>query len=873
MKCKLSILLSGIVIAFQLTPIQGQSLKSAFPSKTKDKQEGKLVIEEQLNADSIKTDSLELQFTAVVSKGDPEFQRIKQKVSKGYVKWVIPTDEPLWVSINCFKTLGCWLVEPGDSIYLRNDKNGVVISGKGAEKCMLQHKMDSVERSVPPPSNPVNVLTLSLADYLEWSKYLDKKIELVTSLVDAEKHRISPFAFDWLKAAQISAWELYRSNKFGALAFIPKIAKKEGLSSRDLCNIFDSTFYSAPAKWMRSLPIGAGDALTEFASLEVAREMGFDRARRKGISRIEYMSLVYERGKKIYHGLTRERFFVLMMTDGMIDHLRFTSETEKLLAKYYTEPGYPEFKQFVKEYEIKERKLEKGMLAPAFSSSDVKGSVFSSEKLKGKVVLLDFWFTGCKACVQMVPAIRKVEEKFKNDTNMLFLSVSTDKNKAMWMESISKGKYTTGNGINLLADDDQAGQSVIKAYNVTGYPELHLVDGYGKIVMNPLPDPRSDSGLKLTELIGKELQILRDGPYIIYGNDSTSMYSIHGSAMTVRKFPGDDNISFDVQADEYNRSFKVSLKKKLEIESSVFDKPEKLLVFSDIEGNFSAFRRLLQANNVIDQDYNWIFGNGHLILNGDMFDRGQQVTECLWLIYCLEEKAKAAGGYVHFILGNHEIMNLSGHHKYVEKKYKLNTEKMRLSYTDLYAASTELGKWLRTKNIMEKIGDLLFVHGGVGEEVAKLSLSIPQMNNLARPYYDKDSIAEKSSNKALALLFNTEKRLSPFWHRSYYLNDEQKIKVSIKGLDIRLDTIYKTPLKVIDDVLDRFGVNRIITGHTMVGNGDMVTAHYGDKVINTDTWHADGKSEGLLIEMDKYYRVNIEGEKKLLFYSSFAAAK
>ncbi len=45
---------------------------------------------------------------------------------------------------------------------------------------------------------------------------------------------------------------------------------------------------------------------------------------------------------------------------------------------------------------------------------------------------------------------------------------------------------------------------------------------------------------------------------------------------------------------------------------------------------------------------------------GDMFDRGDQVTECLWLVYALEETAKAAGGYVHFILGNHELMNLQG---------------------------------------------------------------------------------------------------------------------------------------------------------------------------------------------------------------------
>ena len=90
----------------------------------------------------------------------------------------------------------------------------------------------------------------------------------------------------------------------------------------------------------------------------------------------------------------------------------------------------------------------------------------------------------------------------------------------------------------------------------------------------------------------------------------------------------------------------------------------------DVEGNFSALRKLLQANKIITEDFNWQFGKGHLVLIGDFFDRGEQVTELLWFIYSLEEKAKDAGGYVHFILGNHEIMNLSADLRYVNKIFR-----------------------------------------------------------------------------------------------------------------------------------------------------------------------------------------------------------
>ena len=62
----------------------------------------------------------------------------------------------------------------------------------------------------------------------------------------------------------------------------------------------------------------------------------------------------------------------------------------------------------------------------------------------------------------------------------------------------------------------------------------------------------------------------------------------------------------------------------------------------------------------MDSACHWTFGKGHLVICGDLFDRGNDVTAELWLLYKLEEEAKEKGGYVHTILGNHEIMNLSG---------------------------------------------------------------------------------------------------------------------------------------------------------------------------------------------------------------------
>jgi hypothetical protein len=211
----------------------------------------------------------------------------------------------------------------------------------------------------------------------------------------------------------------------------------------------------------------------------------------------------------------------------------------------------------------------------------------------------------------------------------------------------------------------------------------------------------------------------------------------------------------------------------------------------------------------------------------------------LWLIYSLEEKAKAAGGYVHFILGNHEIMNMSGDLRYVQSKYKENAVLLGERYEELYGENSELGRWLRTKNIIEKVGNILYVHGGISQEVNNMDVSIEQINELSRPYY-ADSFYQYT-DKRLNVLYGDS---GPFWYRGYYQG------------------AAKASPAQIDSTLSKFNIRHIATGHTMVA--DTISVRYNGKVFDTDVHHAAGKSEALLIEGGKFYRVKPSGEKFLI---------
>ncbi|MEO5946537.1 MAG: metallophosphoesterase [Chitinophagaceae bacterium] len=334
-----------------------------------------------------------------------------------------------------------------------------------------------------------------------------------------------------------------------------------------------------------------------------------------------------------------------------------------------------------------------------------------------------------------------------------------------------------------------------------------------------------------------------DGPYVFYKEDKVHVnYILNDNGTNKLKLTvplsQKESIKLTIATDREDISFEVALKKDLQNEKTDFSGVTKMFVVSDIEGEFKAFRELLQGNNIIDDKFNWTFGNGHLVLTGDFVDRGNRVTEVLWFIYSLEEKAKAAGGHVHFILGNHEIMNLNNDLRYVHPKYIESAALMNESYLNLYSEHTELGRWFRTKNVIEKIGNVLFMHAGISTEINEMDMSVSKINKLVRPCYGNTS--GKYNSSKVEMLYSDA---GPFWYRGYYGKE-------------------KPSIDQIEHVLSSYKVKHIATGHTVIA--DTVSVLYNGKLFNTDVHHAGGHSEGLLIDGNKFYRATPTGEKFLI---------
>lgn len=81
-------------------------------------------------------------------------------------------------------------------------------------------------------------------------------------------------------------------------------------------------------------------------------------------------------------------------------------------------------------------------MAPDMAFMDGEGKTFTLSSLRGKVVFLNFWATWCPPCRAEMPSINTLYEQFKNDKNVVFLTVDTDGNYKKAKSFLNKKQYS-----------------------------------------------------------------------------------------------------------------------------------------------------------------------------------------------------------------------------------------------------------------------------------------------------------------------------------------------------------------------------------------------------------------------------------------------
>ena len=320
-------------------------------------------------------------------------------------------------------------------------------------------------------------------------------------------------------------------------------------------------------------------------------------------------------------------------------------------------------------------------------------------------------------------------------------------------------------------------------------------------------------------LLGQNLTF-SDGPYIFIKKDRLVEKSlINGKVITK-----------DLEINRYDTIYYPA--------KSSFSNVNRIAALSDIHGQFDLLVALLKNNKIIDNNLDWSFNKGHLVIIGDVFDRGDKVNQILWLLYKLEIQAKNMGGRLHFLLGNHEYMVLQKDLRYINRKYRFSAKSLDLKYHELYGKETILGRWLRSKPTIIKINNTVFTHGGVSKKFIKdRGVDFDQINDLMRNNIDFSP--KKMKSRDYYKLYNSEESL--VWYRDYFKE---------YGDDLSE--------KDISEILKNLNSKHIVVGHCPY---DEIIPLYNNRIFGVDSSIQKGiYGEVLFIENDQFSRGKLNGK-------------
>jgi len=328
---------------------------------------------------------------------------------------------------------------------------------------------------------------------------------------------------------------------------------------------------------------------------------------------------------------------------------------------------------------------------------------------------------------------------------------------------------------------------------------------------------------------------------------------------------------------------------------------DRVVAIGDAHGAYSAFTGILQRTGLIDSRGDWAGGSSVLVQTGDVVDRGANSLACVDLLMKLERQAEAENGRVIALLGNHEALTILRDLRYVapgdyqafagpgsEKLRKEAFEEYRKYLSarrrrgietpadnegtwqtwraahppgfferyDAFGPEGPEGRWMRTRNSVVRVGEVVFAHGGLnpalpfktprelnerirGElaEFDALWQALVQKGILWRYMTFEEALqqAQEEWKKILVrgqvedpetaaqirklLGLQTWLILSPdgpLWYRGLALEPEENLNAGLQSL------------------LARLGARALVVGHTVRPKHD-ITPRFGNRVFLIDT--------------------------------------
>jgi hypothetical protein len=258
--------------------------------------------------------------------------------------------------------------------------------------------------------------------------------------------------------------------------------------------------------------------------------------------------------------------------------------------------------------------------------------------------------------------------------------------------------------------------------------------------------------------------------------------------------------------------------------------PARIVAIGDLHGDVRALGAVLRECRLMDGGGDWSGGGAHLVLMGDLLGGNDQSRLLLDAVLRLEREAERAGGRVHALLGNHDILPAAGRFgKLTRAERELFTSypvpgAPGPTLSDAFRGDSVYARWLRRRPALLKIGATLFVHAGI-ERWAK-EADPAAINQAVRAWIAHWQGVGPRPGKSSRWMVSRRRGGGdgPLWTRAF------------KG-----EAADGPSRKTLRALLAGYGAKRVVVGHAPTKDGAIALEHprYGDAVLLIDTRISD----------------------------------
>jgi len=460
--------------------------------------------------DEVKPDSMYLYiYTRSTELYEPDYQLAKAKNEDGEYKFVVKGIlQPVYISLYRERTrnmlpqflLQNFLIESGDDVLinmaedkLREQGIGRRInesyffpynsfaksnsfaeryylanfnfSGSGAEKYSLRYKMDTTLHNKYKSGNLVD-----LSGKFKEQSIHDTLRYMLLEMLEQKKNDISTAAYQIMKTDLIANLE-YLQLDFG-LKFLLFSHANDTSYLRNIAETY-------PIK-LRKLKINTAEkakAISFHYSNFLVKYLYLCRIQSM-LDKSNFVSNIdrfVDTVNVLYSGELKDRLLYLMIKNGyhrLVDSGNVVNKAKSFInTEYYRNRLDKEINNYAKSRDGFD-----------FDLPDTNGKRVRFSDFKGKVVFVDFWFTGCSACAKYYKeTVFPVEQTFRDNKDVVFVTIATDPREDTWLKSVKSGIYTNDNAINLYTEGKAYSHPVCQYYDIQSAPRPILFGRDGKV--------------------------------------------------------------------------------------------------------------------------------------------------------------------------------------------------------------------------------------------------------------------------------------------------------------------------------------------------------------------------------------------------------